>query len=211
MSGAGRAALALLLAASVSPATAAAAAPLRTCDANGTFVASNFSQNWIWTLHDTHGELRGEVRYVAWVPDVDVEPSIRQRAALAGSRSGTDLTLDVANPFHDTPVRRLRAKLLCPDASPRPSPAILIFPVHRKYSDRVVFAKVDARMIALILTIPTKTNRQHYDVLIGSVKRRAQHDAHLRAYLEASRLRMTRSLVNMLDEIAAAANAPSAP
>jgi hypothetical protein len=179
----------------------------RPCTASGVFGAGNFSSFWFWDLHDRAGEISGVLRYYAWNVYVDVgPPSVRQFAAVSGSRKGGDIVLAVADPLGSGIVRKVHASLHCFPPTPHDSSdGALDFPLRpREYRDRQLFVRWTGHsLIPMILKGMAKSTRAMYSLSQGPVRDRARHDPALRARIAAKQAELRRGAFLQLDEMAA--------
>jgi hypothetical protein len=182
------------------------AAGAEPCDASGVFAADSVFDLVVWDLHDRGGTVSGALRYYGWVPDIDVAPSIRQRAVVAGRRRGDVLVLDVADPIRARLVRTIRARLSCyaPTARDRSS-ASLMFPIQRGRSDgRQSFSRLGDSFVAMIVRDRTKRLRTTLEIDQKPFRARLRRDASLRRRVERERADKQRAMSLMLEEMAQA-------
>ncbi len=181
-------------------------AAAKPCTASGVFSAGNVFSFYFWDLHDRAGEISGAFRYYAWNLDVDVgAPSVRQSAAVSGSRKGNDLVLAVADPLGRGILRKVHATLKCfPPERGDLTSAALAFPVRpREYRERQVYTRAAGPSpIPMMLRGMTK-QMQSFASLQKPMRERARHDPALRARIDAAQVKLLHGASYALDEMAA--------
>ena len=173
----------------------AAAGP---CTATGAFMAGGPTMLFFWDLHDRAGEISGSLRFFAWNAAVDVKPSVRQTAAVSGSRQGNSITLEVADPLGTAVVRKVRATLTCSTLTFAGKPEI--------HGGREIFTRSHVSSpIRTYVDGQTEWYRTVYDGLIES-EGSGVHDRAWRARVAARQARLRTYASAMLDSLAWAAS-----